>query len=230
MHFVLGREGDHGRVRLLVGLLFLCGWTGMAMDWPQYRGPTTDGISPDPIATTWATNRPGFVVWTNMSLSNGFSSFAISQGRAFTLISKDNGSGSLLEYCVAVDAATGTNIWASPVGPATYQSGGDDGSGYYTGGDGPRTTPAVKETNVVVLSAHMVLASFDLASGRTNWMKDLATLYRASEAAGGWNNGASPRLDGDLIFVNLNTSTNNQTLFASRVSDGSGPGEARTRT
>src|SRR5438876_3055238 len=94
----------NGRGGAAAGLLLLCQAVASATDWPQYRGPTTDGISPDPIATSWTTNSPGFVVWTNMSLTNGFSTFAVSQGRAFAIISRDNSSGSLLEYCVAVDA------------------------------------------------------------------------------------------------------------------------------
>jgi hypothetical protein len=87
----------------------------LATDWPQYRGPATDGSTPDVIAATWATNTAGFVVWKNMSLTNGFSSFAVSQGRAFALISKADGNGHLLEYCVGVDAATGMNLWAAPI-------------------------------------------------------------------------------------------------------------------
>ncbi len=206
-------------------MLLLGPAVALATDWPQYRGPTTDGISPDPIAATWATNSPGFVVWTNMSLTNGFSSFAVNQGRAFTLISRTIGE-QLMEVCVAVDAATGTNIWASPVGTAPGDSpdsvgNGGDGTSPYNTGDGPRSTPAVTDTNVIVLSGHLVLASLNVKNGSTNWIRDLKTLYGASEVGSGWNNAASPRLDNDLIFVNLNTSTNNQTLYAFRATDGS---------
>ncbi len=204
--------------------LLLC-WPGVALatDWSQYRGPTSDGFSPDPIATSWPAGGPS-VVWMNASLTNGFSSFAVSQGRAFTLISKDNGSGSLLEYCVAVDAATGTNIWASPIGAAPWNpaSLGDGGDGVapYNLGDGPRSTPAVVGSNVIVLSGHLVLASFSMADGSTNWLKDLEALYGAREVLSGWNNAASPRLDDGLIFVNLNTPTNNN-LCAFSTTDGS---------
>src|SRR6266403_1683592 len=104
---------SHNQCAAVVGFLLFCHAAGFATDWPQYRGPTTDGVSPDPIATSWATNSPGFVVWTNMSLTNGFSTFAISQGRAFTMISRDVGSGRR-EYCAAVDAATGVELWAPP--------------------------------------------------------------------------------------------------------------------
>src|SRR5437773_11690702 len=96
----------------------------VASDWPQYRGPNTDGTSPDLISTNWPVNGPT-VVWTNMSLTNGFSTFAVSQGRAFVLISKRDGGGNLLEYCVAVDAATGTNIWETSIGAELWDPGAD---------------------------------------------------------------------------------------------------------
>src|SRR5664279_238333 len=144
-------------IPLAVGLLVLCRTWAWATDWPQYRGLATDGSSPDLIATAWATNSPGFVVWTNRSLTNGLGSFAVSQGRAFTQISKDDGQGNLLEYCVAVDVVTGTNIWATPIDTAqqwdpSYTGNGGDGTAPYNTGDGPRTTPSVKDGRVIAFS------------------------------------------------------------------------------
>ena len=151
------------RIGATLGLLLLGQAVALATDWPQYRGPATDGSSPDLIATAWATNSPGFVVWTNMSLTNGFSSFAVSQGRAFTLISKRDGSASLLEYCVAVDAATGANLWATPIDNApwdpSYNNGaGGAGTAPYNTGDGPRTTPSANAGRVFALSGLAVVA------------------------------------------------------------------------
>jgi outer membrane protein assembly factor BamB len=208
-------------------LMLVSALTSSATDWPQYRGPTTDGVSPDPI--TWPAGGPT-AGWTNMSLKNGFSSFVISRGRAFTLISQDPGSGRI-EYCAAVDAATGNNIWTAPIGPAPGDDpsavGGNGGSGTppYNTGDGPRTTPAVEGGSVFVLSAHMVLVSLNWTNGTINWTKDLAALYGASEPGGCWNclwnNAASPRLDNGLIFVNLNTAMDNNPLCAFSTTDGS---------
>jgi outer membrane protein assembly factor BamB len=199
-----------------------------ATDWPQYRGPATDGSSPDAIATTWATNSPDFVVWTNRSLTNGFSCFAISQGRAFVLISKDDG-GNLKEYCVGVDTATGTNIWATPIGdePWSPMATGNGGSGTapYNTGDGPRTTPSVKDGRVVALSsgryspAQLHLVCLNATNGSVIWSNDLVAAYGASTIA--WDNGASPCLDNDFVFVNLNSSPNGQNLAAFRTADGS---------
>ncbi len=215
-------KAGSSRIRAAVGLLLLGHAVTQATDWPQYRGPMIDGSSPDPIAAAWATNSPGFVVWTNRSLTNGFSSFAVSQGRAFALISKIVGGGSLQEYCVAVDAATGTNIWATPIDIAPWNpsSVGDGGAGTapYNTGDGPRTTPSVKDGRVIALSGLMHLVCLNFTNGAVLWSNDLVSAYGASTIA--WQNAASPCLDNDLVFVNLNSSPNNQNLAAFRVADG----------
>src|SRR5215470_16433615 len=96
-------------------MLLLVPTAALATDWPQYRGPATDGSTSDTLAITWNSSSSGFVAWTNASLTNGFSSFAISQGRAFAIISRTDDNGNLLEYCAAVDASTGTNLWATPI-------------------------------------------------------------------------------------------------------------------
>jgi outer membrane protein assembly factor BamB len=174
------------------------------------------------------------VVWTNMSLTNGFSTFAVSQGRAFVLISKDDGSGTnLLDYCIAVDSATGANLWATPLGqqPWDPSSTGDGGAGTspYDEGDGPRTTPSVKDGRVVALTGYtyhttipqpyMALVCMNATNGSVLWSNELVSAYGASTIS--WDNAASPCLDNDLIFVNLNSSTNNQNLAAFSMVDGS---------
>ncbi|MBI5387511.1 MAG: PQQ-binding-like beta-propeller repeat protein [Verrucomicrobia bacterium] len=192
-------------------------------DWPQYRGPTSDGVSPDPMATTWATNSPGFVVWTNASLTNGFSSFAVSQGRAFALFSRNVG-GSMKELCGAVDAATGANLWATVIDSAPWNlndtGNGGAGSAPYNKGDGPRGTPASKDGRVLALSGNQLhLVCLNATNGSVIWSNNLASRYGASKID--WENAASPCLEGDLIFVNLNTATDGQTLAAFRMADGS---------
>lgn len=182
-----------------------------------------DGSSPDAMATTWATNTPGFLVWTNGSLTNGLSSFSVSQGRAFTMISKDDGTGNLREYCVAVDAATGTNLWATPIDTApwnpTVNYNGGDGIAPWNTGDGPRTTPSVNGGRVFALSGLMHLVGLNVTNGAVIWSNNLVSVYGASTIT--WENAASPCLDNDLMYVNLNSSPNNQNLAAFRTADGS---------
>src|ERR1035438_6459144 len=192
-------------------------------DWPQYRGPATDGSSPDAIATTWTTNSPTFIAWNNTSLTNGFSSFTVSQGRAFAMISRVDGSGNLQESCAAVDAATGANLWATPIDSAVWDPtvtyNGGDGSPPYNTGDGPRTTPSVNAGRVFALSGLLHLVCLNATNGSAIWSNNLPSDYGASGIL--YENAASPCLDNDLLFVNLNSSPNNRNLAAFRTADGS---------
>jgi outer membrane protein assembly factor BamB len=182
-----------------------------------------DGSSPDLMSTTWATSSPTFVVWRNTSLTNGFSSFAVSQGRAFAMFSKDDGAGNLLECCAAVDAATGANLWITPIDNApwdpTVNYNGGDGTAPYNTGDGPRTTPSVNAGRVFALSGLMHLVCLNATNGSVIWSNNLPSAYGASTIT--YENAASPCLDNDLLFVNLNSSPNNQNLAAFRAADGS---------
>jgi len=204
-----------------IAIFLIWQMAALATDWPMYRGPTTDGISPDPILTNWPTNGPP-VIWQNGSLSNGFSVIVVSRGRAFTMISQFNGA-SYFEYCVSVDAATGTNIWATqvdscPFDPTVTYNGGD-GTPPYNTGDGPRDTPSVDNDRVIALTVLLHLVCMNVTNGAILWDDDLQTTYGASVIQ--YDSCESPTIDNGLIYINLNTANNNQTLAAFRTSDGS---------
>jgi len=169
--------------------------TAGAADWPQYRGPNHDGTTAEKVAK-WPAAGPK-VLW-KVPTPTGFSSFAVSQGKAFTVV-KRNVEGADREVCVALDANTGQELWASPVGLAKYQGGGDDGAKDNKGGDGPRSTPSVGGKLVYVLNAQLRLAALDLGTGKEVWAKDLIKEFNGRNI--GWLNAASPLLDGDLVFV-----------------------------
>ena len=205
---------------LTLGLVLLWCASTEATDWPQYRGPAHDGSSPDAIPTNWPTSGPT-VVWTNMSLTNGFSCLAVSQGRAFTLISMDSIDGRQ-EYCVGIDAATGTNLWTTPIDVAPWNPADDfyggAGTPPYNTGDGPRTTPAVAGGRVIALSGNSLdLVCMNATDGSVLWSNNLKAAYGSPYIP--WENGSSPCLDNDLVFVNVNSSTSS--LMAFRVADGS---------
>jgi outer membrane protein assembly factor BamB len=223
MSALTGVSSGSNFTKWVAALLLVSRLLTAASDWPQYRGPTHDGISTDRIQKQWATNSPAFVAWRNTSLTNGFSSFAVSQGRAFTQISRN--LGGLKEVCVAVDAATGANLWATVIDTAAswdFNStvNGGEGASPCNKGDGPRSTPSVKDGRVFVLSGTLHLICLNATNGSLVWSNDLESAYGASEA-NSWNNGASPRLDDDLIFVALNTAASGLTLGAFRTSNGS---------
>lgn len=168
------------------------GYSTMAADWPQYRGPNFDGISTEKADPQWKGAGPK-VVW-RVPTPTGFSSFSVAGGKAFTQIVRGG-----RELCVALDAATGREVWACDVGEGKYPGGGDAGSPDNKGGDGPRSTPTVCDGRVYVLTPDIVLHCMDAATGKATWTRDLAKDHAAVNIQ--WKCAASPVIDGDLVFV-----------------------------
>src|SRR5262245_60265943 len=125
---------------MVVVSLSLCGF---AAEWTQFRGPNHDGVSADRLNAQWSGSVTN-PVWL-VPVSNALCSVAVSGGRVFTQSRRSIG-GLDREVCVALNAATGAELWAVVVDDnATYDGGvGDD--------DGPRTTPAVEGGSVFVCS------------------------------------------------------------------------------
>ena len=196
---------------LLITLLWFSGLayrTLLAADWPQYRGPVHDGSSPENLRTNWSTVPPR-VVWRK-SISPAWSSISVSGGRAFTQVHRSV-SGQSSEICVALDADTGTELWATPVDTADYPDAGTGST------DGPRSTPTVEGNRVYVLTSYLKLFCLQADSGTVIWSRDFVTEFPGTEIIR-WQNAASPLLVGDLIFFNSNVA--NQTLTAVRKTDG----------
>lgn len=168
-----------------------------AADWTQYRGSNHDAVSSEKILTQWPAD--GLKTVWKTPTETGFSSFTVSQGKAFTLVQRDIDGGSK-EVCLALNADTGKELWASPVGAAKYDGGGDTGTKENRGGDGPRSTPSVDGDHVYVLSAQQGLYWFEAASGKTLWFKDIQKEYGGKMIP--WQSAASPLIEGDLVFVN----------------------------
>ena len=167
-----------------------------AADWPQYAGPNHNRTTPEKIQKTFPAGGPK-ALWRGPGES-GFSSFVVSGDKAFTQVLRTI-DGAPRETLVALDATTGKELWAAPLGGIKVGDGGGDGTPDNKGGDGPRSTPAVIGNRVYVVSAKLLVACFDAASGKPVWTHDLI-----KENAGrniSWQNAASPLLEGNLLFV-----------------------------
>lgn len=197
------------RPRWLPAVITACvAVSAQAGDWPQYRGPNHDGRSTEVIRTNWAENPPT-VLW-KVPLDPALSSLAIGGGRVFTQ-ARRRVNGEDREFCIALDADTGQELWARDVGLAFYPNGGVGPD------DGPRSTPTIDGERVYVLSSYLDLHCFDAASGAVVWSQDLRAEFGGNVIP--WQNAASPLLVGDLIFLNCNASPNR--LLALRKTDGS---------
>lgn len=179
-------------VAVLAGSLSLA-----AEEWPHYRGPHHNGTSPEGVAAAWPGSGP-HRVWTAPT-KNGFSSFAIADGRAFTLVTRDE-SGAPFEAVVAFDAETGRELWHQRLSVARYgHDGGNAGTPDNSGGDGPRSTPTVLGDRVYVYDGRFVLSCYDAATGRRHWQRDITREHNGPGLK--WGNASSPVIEGKVILV-----------------------------
>ncbi|HEV7403172.1 MAG TPA: PQQ-binding-like beta-propeller repeat protein [Chthoniobacteraceae bacterium] len=166
-----------------------------AADWPQYRGLDGTGITAEKVTKPWtAASKP---VWKT-PIVGGFASFAVAGDKAFTLALREI-EGTNQESLVALNAATGKELWIAPLNFAKYQGGGDSGTPENKGGDGPRSTPTVVGKNVYAYSSELSLRCFDAATGKIAWTRDVMKEHNGRNIS--WSNASSPLLEGGLLYV-----------------------------
>src|ERR1051325_7641914 len=80
-----------------------------AEDWPEFRGPTGQGISQARnVPVSWSASNN--VAWKTTTIGNGWSSPVLHQGRLYITSALENGQSlSLRAQCY--DALTGKLIW-----------------------------------------------------------------------------------------------------------------------
>jgi len=168
-----------------------------SLDWPNWRGPQKNGISRETDWSTQWTSAGPAVLWEKQ-VGMGFSSVAISQGRAFTMGNTGRKDDKKTQphkdviYCF--DAKTGKEIWkhiyASDLKPNGYEG-------------GTSATPTVANGRVYTLSKHGQAFCLDAASGNVIWHKDLVKAFKIELAT--WGLSSSPLLVGDTVVLNAGT-------------------------
>ncbi len=168
---------------MLLGTLLFAATSVDAADWPHWMGPARNGSSPETgLLTDWPAGGPK-VLW-KIEGGDGYSSVAVAAGRAYTMVQRGK-----QELVIALDAATGKELWATPVGPA-YKN---------QFGDGPRATPAVEGKRVYVQSVTGPVVCLDADAGKIVWQRHLLKDFGAENID--WGLSASPVLDGDRLLV-----------------------------
>jgi outer membrane protein assembly factor BamB len=151
-------------------------------DWPQWRGPNRDATSPETgLLKQWPKEGPP-LAWKAKRLGRAYSSVSVAGGRVFTM-----GDRQGAEYVIALDAATGKELWASRVGEPWK-------------GEGPRCTPTVDGDLLYALSPHGDLVCLETAGGTERWRKSLPRDFDGRMMSG-WGYSESPLVDGDRLIV-----------------------------
>ena len=170
---------------LALGALFASIPAG-ASDWMHWRGPNYNGTSPEKSWTTdWPKEGPK-QLW-KASVGTGFSSFAVAQGRVYTV-----GNTADTDTLFCLDAKTGKEIWA-------YKYPCKLDALYYEGG--PGGTPTLEGKEVYFLSKRGDLLCLDAATGHEKWIKNIATEVAAKMPT--WGYAGSVLVQGTNLIVNV---------------------------
>ena len=116
----------------------------------------------------------------------GFSSVAVAQGRAYTLIQDGD-----YEILVCWDADHGTELWRHRY-PTPEKFAKENRSG-------PRSTPAVADGKVYSVGSTGLFFCLDAVSGAVRWQHDLLAEYEAPSPQ--WGVSFSPLVAGNLVFT-----------------------------
>jgi outer membrane protein assembly factor BamB len=163
-------------------------------DWGTFRGPSGNGVVPALANAKWSLKQ----VWKSPT-NLGFSSFAESGGKVYTLVTGES-DGNSGETLVCLDEKTGKQLWSKPLSIVPkYTGGGDSGTPDNKGGDGSRSTPVVNAGKVYVIDSMLGVFCFDAASGKQVWSHDVMKDNAGVQIK--WENAASPVIDGDVLLL-----------------------------
>ncbi len=174
------------RLMVLPGALALFCFQLRAADWPQWRGPDANGISKE---TGWNAQWPASgpkVLW-KAQVGTGFSSFAVANGRVFTM---GNTADTDTVFCFKAD--TGEVLWKHSY-PQKLEAKNYEG--------GPNATPTVDGDRVYTCSKDAEIFCLDAAKGTVVWSKKLAEELGAKKPT--WAYASSVLVEGDLLLVNV---------------------------
>lgn len=164
---------------LAMGILSVITWGASTAraDWPNFRGPSHDGISDERgLQVAWKTPIP--TAWDRV-VGSAYSSFACVGDRVYTC-----GTQNEEQVLLALDADSGRVIWQSPIEKEYKDS----------QGSGPRATPTVHDGLVYVLGAHGRLVAYDVENGNEVWSQQFN--HRPT-----WGYSGSVLIEGDLAIV-----------------------------
>jgi outer membrane protein assembly factor BamB len=170
---------------LLPASIYLLLATGplFSADWPQWRGPQRNDISPDATtAKVWPKDGPK-QVWVFKNAGLGYSGFSIVGKQLFTMGARDQ-----KEHVVCLDIAKGQELWATPVGPVYGNQ----------WGDGPRSTPTIDGDRAYALSGTGILSCLGTRDGKIVWQVDLVKDLGGDLQ--GWGYTESVLVDGDRVI------------------------------
>ncbi len=182
--------------------------TGVADDWPQWRGPGRDGVwretglieefESDEIDLQW-----------RQPIGPGYSGPTVAAGRVF--VTDRQTKPEQVERVHCFDAAQGTSLWTFSY-PCEYTISYEAG---------PRANVTVDDQRAFALGAMGHLHCLDVETGKVLWQRDLNQEYSISEDKRMpiWGIAAAPLIYKDLVIVHIG-GQDNASIVAFHKADG----------
>ncbi len=156
--------------------------TGLAADWPYWRGPNKNNISEEIGWNPEALKKGTKILWKK-NVGQGYSCFSIKNDLLYTMGYNKNKN---TIYCL--NAKTGKEVWKH-----THAC----NKGDYIG---PKSTPVIDGSYVYSLSQMGHLFCMDVKTGKIKWKKHIVDDFKTVMPR--WNFSSSPNIHGDIIYIN----------------------------
>jgi outer membrane protein assembly factor BamB len=173
-------------MRSCLPFLVVLGLTGA--DWPQWLGPTRDGVSTEKV-TPWP--KEPKKLWS-IDAGEGHSSPVVAGDKVFLHLRRSLGKA-FGEFVAAYDAGSGKLIWEQQCG---------DSTGFHSVfGNGPRATPSVVDGKVYALGVTGMLSCLSATDGKVLWQVDILKTFGAANLFFGVS--GSPLVEGEKVLLNV---------------------------
>jgi outer membrane protein assembly factor BamB len=172
-------------MRLRLCWMLLLPLVGYAENWPQWRGPSLNGVSGEQnLPVRWSTSEN--VAW-KLGMPSKTGATPIIWGNRIFLNVADGGN--LYLWCV--DKAKGEPLWKKPIAGGNYQINKQNMSS---------PSPVTDGAAVYAMTGVGVLKAFDFA-GNELWVRDIQQDY--GKFGLNWGYASSPLLYGDGLYIEV---------------------------
>jgi outer membrane protein assembly factor BamB len=177
-------------MKVLIALSFLVmagRRTLSAQDWPQFLGPTRNGVYSGADLPSSFPKSGLRTIWKK-TVGQGFSGPIVADGKLILFHRKQD-----QETVDCLDASSGAQIWSFAY-PTRYR----DDFGF---DEGPRSTPAISDGSIYTFGAEGLLHCLDLKTGKKLWHSDTHQQFKVRK--GFFGAACSPLVQGTTVFLNI---------------------------
>jgi outer membrane protein assembly factor BamB len=174
----------------LLNSVVLFGTIATAADWPEFRGPNRDGISPEKgLMRKWPEAGP-VQIWKAKNLGLGWGTPSFADGVIYGVGARESKDG-----VWALKEADGTELWFRPFAASA--------SGLFPQSNGPASTPTVHKNKLYTVSADGTVSCMNTKDGSVVWSKNYVSDFGgavSSKDGVAWGYSDSVLADGDKII------------------------------